>query len=314
MGGQVITVLGPVAPAEMGVTDAHNHLWISPVKDPALGLPVLDQFEQIERELNEYRQAGGGGQLDCQPGGAGRDGQKLRQLSQASRVHIVACTGFHLRQYYEEQAEVWSMNQEQAVDYFLSEIRNGLAETRGLEQPVRPGFIKIAVSASLGASPLNLVRASAEASLQTGLAIEMHTEKGKAAEEFVELFLELGLPLSRLVICHIDKRPDLGLHRELAEAGCMLEYDTFFRPKYAPESHVWQLLPAMVEAGLGASIALATDLADKALWKTMGGGPGLAGFVTEVKRRLTELIADQACLEGLMGANIAQRLALPIEG
>jgi hypothetical protein len=47
-------------------------------------------------------------------------------------------------------------------------------------------------------------------------------------------------------MCHVDKRPDVGLHRELARAGVLLGYDTFGRPKYNPDQGVWQLIPALV--------------------------------------------------------------------
>ncbi len=93
---QVITVQGRVPYKKLGITDAHNHLWISRQDVMAANAPVLDQQEQIIQELVSYRQSGGGAQIDCQPGGAGRDGIKLFQISKASGVQIVACTGFHL--------------------------------------------------------------------------------------------------------------------------------------------------------------------------------------------------------------------------
>jgi len=140
--------------------------------------------------------------------------------------------------------------------------------------------------------------------------IEMHTEKGAGIDEFIDFFIQLGLPLERVVVCHIDKRPDLELHKELAQAGCLLEYDTFFRPKYHPEKHLWQLIPAMLAAGLDSAIALATDLADSSLWLSMGGKPGLAGFIRLVKTRLDQEIDDKAGIAKLMGENIANRLAV----
>ena len=36
------TVLGPLAAAEVGVTDAHQHVWIEPVPGVEPGAPVLD--------------------------------------------------------------------------------------------------------------------------------------------------------------------------------------------------------------------------------------------------------------------------------
>ena len=288
MGKKVITVLGPVTQKSMGFTDAHNHLWISAQTNQKINSPVLDQQQQIIEELALYKDAGGDSQVDCQPGGSGRDGNKLKILAEESGVNIVGCTGFHLRDYYPENSLLWNLSLEQAYDSFVSEISQGMAETRGKDHPVYPGFIKIAVMETIEDSPLKLIEAAVAASIKTGYAIQMHTEKGKNAEYFLEHISALGLPLTSLIICHLDKRPDLGLHQELAQTGCRLEYDTFFRPKYHPEKNLWMLIREMVAAGYHRSIVFASDLADSHMWKTMGKGPGLAGFLTNIKQRLNK--------------------------
>ncbi|MEE9599590.1 MAG: hypothetical protein V3V66_03935 [Anaerolineales bacterium] len=310
MAKEVMTVLGPAAPQDLGITDAHSHIWIFPQNSEIENKSVLDQVDSILKELGEFKIAGGGTQVDCQPGGAGRDGNRLFELSSKSGVKIIASTGFHLEKYYPENAGLWQMNSEQAADYFLNEIKNGLEETRDMANPVLPGLIKIAVCESLKKSPLVLLEAAAEASLKSGLLIEMHTEKGAGAEEFSAYFQKRGLDLERLVICHLDKRPDIGLHQELAQAGCLLEYDTFFRPKYNPEKNLWPLLNEMVDRGFVESLACATDLAESNLWQTFGGGPGLAGFINIIKTRLEQELQNNEAETALMGANIANRLAV----
>lgn len=310
MEGQIITVLGPVAPSALGTTDGHNHMWITAQPVPAADAPVLDRPEEILAELHEYRQAGGGSQVDCQPVYAGRDGSRLRWLAEESGVWIVANTGFHLQQYYPGEAPIWSMDVEQACELFLGEIMQGLIETREAGSPVNPGFIKIAVRESLAASPRHLIEAAVQASLESGYLIEMHTERGQDIEAFVDFITGLGLSPDRLVICHIDKRPDLGLHQSLAAEGFLLEYDTFFRPKYKPEEHVWPLVEAMVKAGYERSLVLATDLADGSLWRRIGGGPGIVGFITEIKMRLKAMALEDKNIHLLTGGNIARGLTV----
>ncbi len=306
---KIKTVLGEIEINELGITDAHNHLWISKQALEVAAAPVLDQRDKIVNELITYRQLGGGSQVDCQPGGAGRDGNHLRFISKASDVHVIACTGFHLKSYYPVGYKIWKMDIDQAVKYFLDEIQEGLEETR-LDKPIFPGFIKIAVGETLRDSPQDLMEAAYIASKESGLLIEMHTEKGANVEDFLEYFENLGLENNRLVICHIDKRPDLGLHIELAKAGYLLEYDTFFRPKYQPEENLWPLLLKMVNAGFSKSIAVATDLADSAMWNTMGEGPGLIGFIEIIKNRMDYEINDPILINQLMGENISNRLAI----
>lgn len=314
MNARVITVTGPQPPQALGLADAHNHVWISPVAGAAPDAPVLDDEDAIRQELLDYRQAGGGAQIDCQPGGCGRDARRLLRLSQASGVAIVASTGFHLRRYYPPQAGLWRLDADQAARYFLDEIRLGLEETRQQDEVVRPGLIKIAVPERLAEAPTAHMQAAARASQESGYAIAMHTERGAGVEDYLDWFGRQGVSPPRLVFCHVDKRPDFGLHAELARAGVLLEYDTFFRPKYRPEENLWPLIERMAAAGLHASLALATDLADGALWQRIGGGPGLLGFAVTIRSRLEELGFTPEAVSGMLGGNIARRLAVSTNG
>ena len=320
---RVITVNGPVGADKLGVTDAHSHLYIAPVAGGSPDAPVLVDEDSIGRELVRFHAAGGGAVVDCQPGGCGRDGRVLRRLSERSGIHVVAATGFHRRVYYPPDAPLFSRTAEVAADYLRDEIANGLIETRPDSGPqtagngdglrsavVYPGLIKIAAEASLETSPRPLFEAAAAVARQTGYAIEMHTERGAAVAEYLAFYVGQGVSPRRLVFCHVDKRPDFGLHHELAQAGVMLEYDTFFRPKYEPERNVWPLIQQMADAGLAGQLALATDMAEPGLWAEMGGRPGLLGFFTIIKAKLESLGLPPATIGGLLGGNIAGRLAV----
>jgi len=170
--------------------------------------------------------------------------------------------------------------------------------------------IKIAAEATLDDSPAALFAAAAAVAAETGYAIGVHTERGAAVEALLAYFVDRGVAPERLVFCHVDKRPDFGLHRELAAAGVMLEYDTFYRPQYDPERGVWPLLGQMLAAGWGQRIALATDMADPALWAEIGGGPGLPGIFTAIRPRLEQMGVDAATIAALLGGNISARLML----
>jgi 5-phospho-D-xylono-1,4-lactonase len=306
----VHSVCGSIPASKMGVCDSHNHLWIDRVDGSQADAPVLNDESTILKELNEYHFRGGTSQVDCQPGGAGRDARRLRHLSTASRVNIVACTGFHLPKYYSPNHWLFNSTSEEISIYFIKELTVSLEETQKEEKTVKAGFIKIACRATFAEMPHFLLEATADAARQVNCAIEMHTEKGSQAELFVDFFLREGIKPSNLIICHIDKRPDFYLHHELAKCGVLLEYDTFFRPKYDPDHHLWPLIEMMLEAGLGDHLALATDLAEVALWKAFSGGPGLPGFIDQIRPRL-EMIAgkNSSAINNLLGGNIARALA-----
>lgn len=307
--GAVMTVTGPVAPEALGVTDAHNHVWIRPTV-PTPGLPILVDAEAIRQDLIAYRLAGGSAIVDCQPGRAGRDARMLERLSRASGVVIVASTGFHLRKYYPADEPLWSLPAEQAAEIFIRELITGVEEAPGdAGEPIRAGFIKIACERTLAATPRPLLEAAAYAAQETEAALEVHTEKGAAAEEVVQFFEDAGVSPRQLVICHMDKRPDFGLHRDLASAGALLEYDTFYRPKYDPERGVWPLLARMVAADLDRSLVLATDIAEREIWCSLGRGPGLPGLLTVIRPRLLKMGISAEKVTGLLGGHIVMRLA-----
>ncbi len=305
----VMTVQGPVAYECLGIADAHNHVWIGRVAGSDPDSPVLDQFDPILEELIEYHEQGGGTLLDCQPEGCGRDGNQLLALSRASHVNLIACTGFHRKKYYAPDHWFWKAPAGKIRDFMLSELQQGLRETLKTAAPVRAGFIKIALEAAWANCPHAALEGAAGAALQSKALIEIHTEKGALAEKACFYFMDLGLLPSQLVFCHMDKRPDAGLQKELARLGVLLEYDTFYRPKYNPTVNLWPLIETMLSAGFSDRIALATDMAEAALYHCIGGGPGLASLPGQIRAQLNEKGFPETAQKQLLGGNIARRLA-----
>jgi 5-phospho-D-xylono-1,4-lactonase len=303
-------VEGDLAPTEIGICDAHNHLWIEHLAGLSGGLPVLDNYLAIQEELIDYRKSGGQSIVDCQPGGCGRNGKVLRSLSRGSGIHVIACTGFHLEKYYPTDYWLFGADIDSARDFFISEITLGLQESRSDPKPVRAGFIKVACQDHLSESPISLLKAAAQAAIHTGVAVEVHTERGSDAEKILGFFQSQGLESHRIVLCHMDKRPDIGLHQDLIKTGAMLEYDSFYRPKYEPEKHLWKLIEEMAKIGLENQLALATDMAETSMWMHMGQGSGLPGFPGHIQKQLNTLGLGDKAVTGLMGGNIASCLAI----
>ena len=108
----------------------------------------------------------------------------------------------------------------------------------------------------------------------TGIPIYAHTEHGTALEELLDLLEEAGVPHSQVLICHLDRNPDLFLHKHIARRGAFLEYDTPSRFKYQPESVVIGLMRSMIESGYGDRLMLGGDMARRSYLKAYGGGPG----------------------------------------
>lgn len=305
----VMTVQGSVPYERLGMTDAHNHLWIEPVSGADPNALVLNQFDLILEELIEYREFGGGTILDCQPGGSGRNGNKLLALSQGSGVNLIACTGFHRKKYYPEDYWLWESSAQEVGDYLCSELQQGLYETLENTPPVRAGFIKIALESVWNNCPQAALEGAASAASKTKTLLMIHTEQGALAEKACVYFLDMGVFPHQLVLCHMDKRPDISLHHGLADIGVLLEYDTFYRPKYNPATNLWPLIEQMVSAGFSNRIALATDMAEANLYHFIGGGPGLKSLPGDIKNKLKEKGFPEIACDQMLGSNIALRLA-----
>jgi predicted metal-dependent phosphotriesterase family hydrolase len=305
----VQTVTGAIAHTSLGIADAHNHIWISMVSGADPSAPVLNNYQQIKSELKEYRAEGGTSLLDCQPGGCGRDGRKLAALSVESGVNIIASTGFHRRKYYPPDYWLFNVGVNQIADHLINELHECLEECRDEKEPVRAGFIKIALEADWDSTPQAALEAAAGAAVEIGSLIEIHTEKGALAEKAIIYFEDRHVLPGQLCLCHMDKRPDFGLHSEIARYGALLEYDTFYRPKYHPEQGVWPLIQEMTAAGMADSLALATDMAEKELYTSIGGGPGLASLPREIRSRLEKMQMTDEIIRGMLGDNIDRRLA-----
>jgi predicted metal-dependent phosphotriesterase family hydrolase len=300
------TVTGLVEEEDVRLADAHGHVWIKPPKGVSKDARLrLCDYAAIEAELVDFSLAGGTTIVDCQPGGCGRNAEMLVRLATATGLHITATTGFHRRRYYPPTHWLWSASEEEISTHFVEEVTCGMHETNGT---VPATTIKVAHEGRLEGQTLVLMAAAAEAARQTGAAILCHTERGRNAEELPPFFADRGVPADRLHICHMDKRPDFGLHRELAQAGTLLGYDTFVRPEYKPEERGWPLLAKMVADGLADRIAIGLDLADSSMWRHSGGQPGMVALAEEIVPRMRAKGMMESTIIQLTGRNIARRL------
>jgi phosphotriesterase-related protein len=302
----IATVLGRVADLPEGTIDAHAHVWIDPVDgaDPTKTF-VLNDERGILSELDTFSLAGGAAVIDSQPPDAGRNLSRLVAISRTSGVAIIASTGFHLRQYYGSNLATWHLSESEAASRFERDLHGES------ESGVRCGILKAAHPGTVeDVSFRRLLAATCRAANTTGAAIQVHTERGVGVEALVDTLEGEGGDPRRVILTHMDKRPDLALHVELAARGYLLEYDTFLRPKYRPEENVWPLLARALEAGLTESIACGLDLADPTMWRFGGGVHGMPALLTVVEPRLRSLGADDATRRALLRDNICRRVAL----
>ena len=219
------TVLGDVAPEELGRCDAHEHLLLV---SPLLRGHELDDRQAATDDTRALRAAGADAVAEWTPIGLGRDLDGLVEASQASGLHVIAATGFHRDEHYPDDFWGRTAPVDELATLFAEELRD------------RCGLIKVGSGYHRrSAFERRTWDAAAEARAATGAPVCVHLELGTCGPEAVEAFGE------GVVLAHLDRNPDPGLHRELAQAGAWLSYDGIGRIKYGPDSAVLELIDAV---------------------------------------------------------------------
>lgn len=299
----IVTVLGPIAPSELGPTDAHEHLFL---ETPAQPDDTLADLDRAVVELREGAASGLSAVVDLTPIGLGRQPELLLAASRATGVHVVASTGYHRDAHYPEGDWVFASAENELAERVVADLCQGIEGSA-----VRGGVIKGGASLN-GPSTAEQRRLKAIASVArtTGAAVVVHTEAGTGGPEIVDLLGHEGLAADRIALAHLDRNPDRRLHAGLLEGGINLVYDTIGRAKYGPDSARIDLIADMVEAGFGSQLMLGLDLGRRSYHRSYGGNPGLrhlmASFVPDLRRRVGD-----AAVDAMLIANPARFLAMP---
>lgn len=299
MSSFVRCVLGdlPATPA-LGRCDAHEHV--------VLGGPfITSQYPDFDladldasvRELGGYKQAGGGWIIDAMPTCCSRLPSSLAEVSRRSGVPIVMSTGRHLAQYYPADDPHVTLDREALRELMIREITDGV-------EGYRCGVIKVAGSAGrLSGREREAFIAAAQAHQATGCPILTHTEAdSEGAWDQVNTLIDHGALPSKIILSHLDKNPDVSLHREVLQAGVRLEYDQHFRRlkrNDAGEPGPFELIASMAEA-YPESLVLGMDLARRSYWTERGGEPGLAWLLTGLPAGLAQVGLSQTLIDRML--------------
>lgn len=314
--GHIQTVLGPVAPADLGVTYSHEHLIIRGglglVREPGFKLPSV---EKILAEIESFKAAGGRTLVDMMPLDTCRQPADLVTVSRQAGVHVIAATGFHKEMYYDDEHWIHTYSARQIAHLLIQELTEGM-DRRSYNGPIierlaaRPGVMKLATEYNF-ATPTQrkLIEALGEAHRATGFPVSTHTEQGTLALEQVQWLNAEGVPPSAILIGHLDRLPDPGYHKEVAATGAYVIYDGPSRAKYGPDSQVVALIRCMLEVGYGKQLLLGTDMARASYLRAYGGGPGLDYTLTRFLPRLLREGMDQAAIDDIMIHNPARAFA-----
>lgn len=170
----IMTVLGPIAPEQLGVTSMHDHVlavlapfFQRPMTDDAKSSCPIDINAEIrmenlcylnrtglrgsctdnwdltnagymQREVACFKARGGSAILEASAPGMRTNIRGVRDIAKATGVHIIASTGIYVRDSWPEQFH--AMDEAGFRAYLLQEIRHGIDDTE-----IKPGHIKTAI-------------------------------------------------------------------------------------------------------------------------------------------------------------------------
>lgn len=278
----VYTVTGPVNPGDLGWCQTHEHVLcdyrLAPRKlDPVRkgeDFMYLGDTEKQVRELTNYYNAGGRALVEVTSSGWGRDVLGLRELSQSTGVKIMAMSGFYMEPtipLYVDDTPV-----EKLAEMLVEELTVGVEGTG-----IRTGILKSAILRSrIEAIEEKALRAVALASKANGAAITTHTtgsrrhevRTGSHGPQHLRIVLEEGVPAHRLIVGHVDERPDIQVLSELAQKGCYIQFDVLGKEHYIKDETRAYLISRLIKDGHLKKVLIGTDRCrESETYRELGG-------------------------------------------
>jgi predicted metal-dependent phosphotriesterase family hydrolase len=272
---RVVTVLGEIDPAELGITMAHEHLLVD---NWAMTFDydfILDSEPLAIREVARYRAAGGGAICDTTSEGIGRNPEGLARISQATGVHLIMGAGWYREAVYPVTFDATPTNELAAhlVDDLLLGRRTG---------GIRAGFIgEIGTERGyITARQERMFRAAARAQRATGCPIATHTTHwGELGLEQIALLTEEGVAPDSIIIGHLGDRFQDEVVAKIAATGVWISIDNLgFIAGYAPLEVRADNIANLWHQGFGEKILLASDICNLSQLHEYGG-PGYANVI-----------------------------------
>jgi phosphotriesterase-related protein len=236
---EITTVLGPIAPTDLGFTSMHEHTVCDmsifrkryefmlpenlpvaaddPIKLDNMGIlkhvfilsrDVMDLTDEelMCAEMSYFVAAGGRAIVDMSVPGTRCDIASVKRISEKTGVHIIATTGLYMEDSWPERFS--KMTIKGYMEFMHREIEDGIEDTG-----VKPGHIKVAITDSTmpGVQPFSeqqkkLLKAAVRVSNETGLSLSVHPplDLEQNVREVVNAMIDEGVAPDRCVIAHSD--------------------------------------------------------------------------------------------------------------
>jgi phosphotriesterase-related protein len=183
---------------------------------------LMNDVALAEKELLEFKKAGGDTVVDATSIGIGRDPEALMRISRATGLNVIAGCG-----YYTGDTHPPDMDKRTAEDIAAEIVRDITVGMQGTR--IRAGVIgEIGTSMTILPNERKVLIAAARAHRETGAGIIVHTYPwGKEGLEALKILTDNGVPARKVSINHVDVEIDPEYCGRIARAGAIFEFDDF---------------------------------------------------------------------------------------
>lgn len=236
--------------------------------------------------LADARAAGVRTIVDCTTFDAGRDAGLLAEVSRASGVTIIACSGLWL----DPSVTVRARTVAQLADWFIHDLTEGIDGTAA-----RAGVIKIATEEGIGPNDAKILEAAGIAGVATSAPIITHTAaRHRSGEAQAALLESCGVDPRRVAIGHSDDSDDIDYLTGLASRGYWISMDRLPHgrlPEYGGQTvqDRIDMVARLVESGFGSQVLLSHDepiwaglLTDEDQERHLQSNPDRLTFISKV--------------------------------
>lgn len=319
----VMTVRGPIDPAGIGPTMAHEHIfldarwsWSPGHAGPYTGtepftpdLAPLARWDGrafreamiisraadlavVESELDSFLQAAPRGCIvELSSTGLNGDPEGLLLVSKALDLDIVAGIGWYVHAAHDERVEQATVDDLEAS--LTAQVQDGIGTTG-----IRPGIIgELGTSHSLQPCEERVLRAAARTAGATGLAINVHCDPPplSVVHAILDVLEDEGHDLTRTYLSHLDEISDLDYHQSVVDRGVVVGFDSFgqdgyFSADFKSRSDLAKMrtAAALIDRGHAGQLVLGQDVCSKKHLRAFGGF-GFDHVVRRVVPRLQEV-------------------------
>ena len=288
--GDVVTTTGPKPSETLGITLTHEHIFMDLVgggrsRDKQNRNHMLNDLELSRRELMLFKEAGGKTIVDLTSNGMKVSEDLLgtshplaiKDLALKTDLNIVLGTGWYTEPYYKNH--IYQMTVNEIADELTNDFTHGIGNT-----DVRAGILGEIGSATTWVTPAEerILRATARAQQQVGVAIATHTSGWKVGLQQLDILEEEGVDLRRVIIGHCQLYRNIEYHIEIAQRGAFISLEGLGTTNdYEKETYAY-MIKNIIDAGFIKQLLLSHNVSLREHYVAYGG-KGYEYILTEAQ-------------------------------